>query len=611
MTDSPATAGQPTLTRLARAFVWVAVPTLLFVHLFVTFRGLSGAPGMEQAQLARELARGHGFHTLFIRPYAWRQALDHGRETSVLEMRDTFSPPLQPLLLAPVFKAFEPFWGFDKDRSVYVMDRVVAAIGLLFFLGSAGLAWGLARRLFDENVAGWTFVTILACQFLWDVARSGLPQMQALFFFTFALDQFSRGLQRDVEGRSALGPACLAGIAGALLVLTHWMGLWLVLGLAAAVAWQLRPRVTCTALVLLPAMAALAAWGLRNQAVCGDLFGSLKATTQAALTLGSDTWLLRDFSAKSPPASAGFLMKKISTNLCAQVQDIYGHLGAMLPAALFFLALLHPFRRPDVRRLAYCLGLIWLSAAFGMALIGLPLKESDPGQVHVLFLPVAAIFGFAFLAVLRGRLAAQLPHPGWWSRHGLAAAACALSALPMLTTLPTELTQGLGAKGEFAHWPPYLPRQIHKIASYANSNEIVLTDIPWAVAWYADRTAAWLPIERRQFDEMRDLASQQGVGIAGFLMTPESLRAGRTAGIFTGEYRDWTRLAMRGIGAGLGVDLMAQDNFPYREFLPLAAQPGAEPGRFAAEMVFMSGHRRWESPSDTGAGKHAAAASAR
>ena len=33
----------------------------------------------------------------------------------------------------------------------------------------------MARRLFDDTVAGWTFVTLLACQLLWDVARSGLP----------------------------------------------------------------------------------------------------------------------------------------------------------------------------------------------------------------------------------------------------------------------------------------------------------------------------------------------------------------------------------------------------------------------------------------------------
>jgi hypothetical protein len=590
---------------LTRACVSVAVPTLVFVQLFVTFRGLSDPMGMEHAQVARELARGRGFHTLTVRPYAWRQWLDHGKTGAPMEMSDTFTPPLQPLLLAPLFKAFESFWPFNEsdddtenDKSIYFMDRVVAALGLLFFLGAAGMAWLTARRMFDATIAGWMFVTLLVSQFLWDVARSGLPQMMVLFFFSVALEQFFRALERRANGGGTTGHVLIVGLMGALIVMSHWMGAWLVLGLASAAAWQFRPRFLSAALVLVPAVLAFAAWSLRNQAVCGEPFGSFKGTLQATLVYASDSWLLRDFSGNIPAASADFVIRKMMTNFTSQVQNFYAHCGAVFPAALFFVALFHPFRRAEVRAFGWSLGMVWMCAAAGMSLTGLPLEEKDSNQLHSLFVPAMASFGIAFLAVLWGRLGVHHKRSGWWSRHGLAAAACFVTALPMLTTLPTELTSGLNHKDKFAHWPPYMPRQIHKVATFTREDEIVFTDMPRAVAWYADRTAVWLPMDRKQFDEMRALAEKGGTKIAGILMTPISLRADTVADVFTGEYHDWARLAFRGIVAGFGTDLMSQVDFPYREFIPLAGRPGNEAGRFVAEMTFMSDRKRWEKLSE-------------
>ena len=55
---------------LLRVAVYGAAVVLALLHVFVTFRGLSSATGMEQAQLAREIARGNGYQTKVMRPYA-------------------------------------------------------------------------------------------------------------------------------------------------------------------------------------------------------------------------------------------------------------------------------------------------------------------------------------------------------------------------------------------------------------------------------------------------------------------------------------------------------------------------------------------------------------
>ena len=214
-----------------------------------------------------------------------------------------------------------------------------------------------------------------------------------------------------------------------------------------------------------------------------------------------------------------------------------------------------------------------------------------------------APYGFAFLAVLWGRLGFQGFRGGWWSRHGLAATAFAITTLPMLLSLATEVTQGLRHKDQFAQWPPYMPKQISKIGSFTLENELVMTDMPWAVAWYADRPGVWLPVEKSEFPEMKKAAEQRGAAIAGILMSPLSLHAEHVADIFSGEYRDWAAPAMRGILLGFGVDVMAQES-PYRYFLPLAGQSNDK--RFVAEMLFMSDRKRWEPGGgvEPEAGKH-------
>ena len=65
MSKPPTPSASPRLFRLA--FYALAIG-LALIHVFITFRGLSTAAGMEQAQLAREIARGNGYQTKVIRP---------------------------------------------------------------------------------------------------------------------------------------------------------------------------------------------------------------------------------------------------------------------------------------------------------------------------------------------------------------------------------------------------------------------------------------------------------------------------------------------------------------------------------------------------------------
>ncbi|WP_050031195.1 hypothetical protein [Verrucomicrobium sp. BvORR034] len=563
---------------------------LFFVQLFATFRGISSPATMDAAQVAREIARGNGFHTKLIRPYAWQQQLKAGKDAPLEQMVDTHQPPLPTLLMVPMMQAFKGHWEFPESSRIYPLDRVIVGASLLLFVASIGLAYLTVQRVFDAWIAGWTVILMLLCQYFWEVGRSGLTPMMLLFFFNLALYWLVGAMEAVEEGRPGVARYAVGlGLVTACMVMTHWMALWLMLGLTVAAAIWLRPRALALA-VLLPSVLVLAAWGWRNQMVGGDALGSSKAMLQAALMMPGDTWLLRDFSGTSPPVDVGFLLRKTLSNLIDQLGTLYLHLGSILPAGLFFLALLHPFKRGETRNLRWALAIVWGMALVGMSIVGLPEKEFDENQMHQIFIPLFAAYGLAFLTVLWARLG--FTHAGWWGKNALVVTAVLISILPMARSLPLEVLAGLYNKGQFAHWPPYLPDRIAKVRDFVGEKELVYTDMPWAVAWYADRKAVWLPMEVAQFNEMRDRSKAHGEEVAGMLFTPFSSRVSNVTDVFSSEYRAWAPEVYRGSGIGLGLDTLSTGTFPYKEIFPLAGQPVGT--RFLVQMAFMSDRRRWE-----------------
>ena len=87
--------------------LWIGIVIIAMIQIFLSFRGLDSPMGMDQAQIARELARGNGFSTKFIRPMAAQQLLGAGKDFNLSHVPDVSQAPLQPILWAPLFKLAE------------------------------------------------------------------------------------------------------------------------------------------------------------------------------------------------------------------------------------------------------------------------------------------------------------------------------------------------------------------------------------------------------------------------------------------------------------------------------------------------------------------------
>ena len=77
-------------------------------------------------------------------------------------------------------------------------------------------------------------------------------------------------------------------------------------------------------------------------------------------------------------------------------------------------------------------------------------------------------------------------------------------------------------------------------------DEIIATVMPWAVAWYADRRAVWLPDTISHYNELSDYKVLGGP-INGMYLTPISGGQNKLHDILKGEYKDWAAVVLRSV----------------------------------------------------------------
>jgi hypothetical protein len=580
---------QANSNRALTAALYALVAGLAFLYVFITYPGLASPAGMDQAQVARELARGNGYSTLLLRPQALRQLADSKLLPEKLErLPETFHPPLQPLLWAAVFKPLQAFWPADPNRTVYLMDRVVASIGVVWLVLTMMLAQDIARRLFDANIGMLTLCSLVASSSMWKLAVSGSPVVPLLFFTTLALH-----LLTLIAGRAAGGAGVSMGLYFALaisvtgMVASHWMAWPLVVGMLVAVSFYFpgqRPAVgAISALCLL----LLGCWCWRCYTLTGDPLGAAKSTLLSCVGAESEFGVMRDFDRGAQTVFLDAVVRKLSRNSMEQINSVLSYLAGVVPAFLFFLSMLHRFRRQDVQMIRAVICCMWITATTAMCLVGLPQKEMDDNQVHVVLVPVLAAFGMAGMAVMWARLKPGLA--GFWTQKGYAVILLVLTAWPMAMTLPQNLRIGLFRKNELMNWPPYAPSRLSQLTKMTTENEAIVADAPWSVAWYADRSSVWLPTTQLQFGQVQTLLRDHGMKVAGMLFSPWSTKDYTLSTQPGGEYSQWNDLVFRGPVLGLGVDLgmAVKDRLSFGVPYTLAGLPGSE-GQMARGLVFYS-----------------------
>jgi len=539
---------------IRRSLFLVVLVILTLGNLFTLFKGLNSPQAMDQAQIAREIARGNGFTTKMIRPVAYYQAEKaEKRAVALVGFQDTYHSPLNPLLNAAVLKmigADSPdAWQMSETEMVYPLDRVIAGVCTVFFLMAIGVNYLLISRIFDAKIAGVCAILMLFCETFWNYSLSGLPQMLMLLLFSCGMYFVYRAVEAATEGRIAMTPALLAGVFFTLLALTHWMTVWIALGYIIFAAVAFRPRgivgLTILALIIIAAVGPM----LRNQAITGSPFGTAFLTLYNGLGSGAEVNVMRNIDLEAEPLVLEGLLSKILRTTLLQATDVVPLLAGIVVAPLFFLSLLHPFKRKSIAIFRWGILLMWITTAIGLAFFGVSTQSLDPNQLHLLFAPIMVAYGLAFISILWSRLEFVSTTPALRNLHHYIVVV--ICALPLVLSLPTKVRIGMHVRdrGGIPQWPPYYAPALHSttngVRGWVAENQVVVSDQPWAVAWYADRISIWLPPTREGFAKLETVASDLQTPVAGILISPSSHGSGPISEVAT-RYKDFAPLVLDG-----------------------------------------------------------------
>lgn len=537
--QAAAVGGMNAAILVRRLLFFVLLFGLVFFYLVLTFKGLTAADGIDSAQLGREIARGNGFTTKVVRPAAvWQVEQNElknpgvsGDNLNLDSFTDTYNAPLLPYVYSVALKLvggtnFDQFQLVEDARTIYRLDRVIAAVCIICFLISLGVNYLLISRIFDVKIAGVTVILMAVCDLMWRFTHTGLPQMLLLLLFSCAMFFMHQALERTIEGRSSLVPVLIAAVFFTLMVLTKWLTIWLVLGAIVYALFTLRPR-GVAAIVFVVSLVVGCGFSLfKNYEQTGtfsgaaglSLYGGIIETEAGIMRTGDpsdDTYAIA-YNIKS-------LLTSTATNFLRQITGLFTNLGSIVAAPLFFLALLHPFKRAAISRFRWGILVVWVMGAIGMAIYGIGTKATSPNQLHILFAPLMAAYGLAFLSIVWSKL--DIAAGSGFQRYGHFAIVVLLSAGPFVFSTPKAFKNAVtqGADREYPVWPPYWPPLLSKtLHNSTEEDEIVVSDQPWAVAWYADRISYWLPRRITEFEDIESIAKDQKMSVAGILVTPSS-----------------------------------------------------------------------------------------
>ncbi len=582
---------QGSLARYLRgAVIAVVIIAVALVFLGWKFRGFLVPEAMDQAQVAREISRGHGWSTQFIRPLAvWQIEKNLGTQAlPKTNFPDTFNAPLPPLANALAVKMAGDKMELKQGEYIAPAERYIVAFSMLFFLGSLVIQYLLLRRLFDARLAFWAVTLTLVSDLCWQFTLTGLPQMLMLLIFNSGLYALMRAVEANLgfdqpatamseEGMvlvrptmgSVLGWSALTGFFFALLTLSHGVAAWFFVGLLAFAGVHFRRRPAAVLVMLAVFAVMVTPWIVRNSHVSGHPFGVAGYTLYDSIAGSTADRMRATDGPKTEDVQPTYFRTKIQDGITAQIGRLSSTLGNNLLALAFFVCLLHSFRRPGVNALRNALLVIFLFAVFGMALLGNvsePFTPLGANQLGVLFLPMMLGFGLAFVLVLFSRREEALSSV---ARLVLFTVLFVVSGLPLLFSLLPHSSPPF-------QYPPYFEPGINRLNGWMKDNEIVASDMPWAVAWYADRKSLWIPDKFSRLMGLSDEAKLPGV-VGGVLLTPISRNTPLFTGVLKGEYQEYQQLIFGRADMPF---------FPFHEGLLVMGDP--------AGYLFFSDTRRWD-----------------
>ncbi|MEI7728474.1 MAG: glycosyltransferase family 39 protein [Verrucomicrobiota bacterium] len=575
----------------------LGVTALAVVYDFRAYRGFATIEAMDTAQLARNLAEGKGYTTLCIRPFSLCLLQKHANQDLEDLLRrlppdrtkwtpdqqakadalvkpaqlttphpDISNPPGYPFALAGLM-LLVPF-EYTIDPSVrfqmYQPELVIAIFNQILFFLAVWMLVGLARRLLDDTAAWFCALTVLGSELWWRFTLSGHSTVLLLVIFlgiVWCLVWLEHGAEQLMNiWKMLLLAVVLGGLAGAGMLTRYAFG-WLLIPVLLFMGSFLGTRrlllcgVTCVVFC-----ATVSPWLARNYELTGTLFGTAGYSVHEGTYSFPDTRLVRSADPDFSRVDVSDIPDKLLTNLRTMVTNDLPRFGGSWVTAFFLVGLLLPFKSTSLSRLRYFLAFCLLTFILAQCLGRTHLSEESPEvnseNLLIILAPLVFLYGTALFFVL----VSQSRIGGWEVRPVFMAAYLGMAWLP--------LGLGLSARTSPVAYPPYNPPVIQTVSHWMQPGDLMMSDMPWAVAWYGHRTCLWLSLNSEQ--EFQFLHKQRRIN--ALYLTARTLDNRFITQWVRGENQGWgafiaESLLRREVPEGFPLTKAFADLFPEQLFL--------------------------------------------
>ncbi|MGQ9454981.1 MAG: ArnT family glycosyltransferase [Armatimonadota bacterium] len=462
-----------------------------------TFELLLDRESLDVAQIARSIAEGQGFTTLFLRPL--NVGLLAGSGDPTVELNHA---PLYPYTLAVAFKLRSP------------SDQVAVWVSLVFLFATLVATHFLGKVIFDWRTGLLAASALGISAHVLRVGTLGQEWTMAAFWFSLllilvALHHRSAMVERPLAGAffAAAGALCCT-----LLYLTHHV--FIVLAIPAAVYFGVTGswRKVHLSVFLVVLVLSAAPWAYRNYLTTGVPILGVNAWDLMACTDAYPGDVIYRSSSEDVRSLSTLLLfpiehfhafaRKLIDGSSEQFMAFVSLIGIAV-SGFMVVSSLYRFKNPTanaVRGLAY--GLVPLGI-LAMALYKL--------QKHavIIFAPLAAVYGASYFLLL---LDAKKLHP-FYRRvlvGGFLFLAGYQTIAPIFWRMPWE--DNVNANKPAHVYFAMLGERGTRVPIY--------TDTPWIPAWRSKCLSAWLPVADADFD----MLSAVGFPLQVIVLTPESDR---------------------------------------------------------------------------------------
>jgi hypothetical protein len=472
----------------------VGLTVLQGIYYRRAFVPVTGRTATDMAQVARNIANGHGFVTNFVRPL--NVTLKEGELTSVPELN---SGPVYPYALSLLFRLKSP------------SDQVVDWTSLGFLSLTVIATFVLGAKLFDWKTGMVAAAALGLSAGALNAGLSGTAVTMTALEFTLLLIVVALHHQASAEGRrkAAIAWAALSGLLVAALYATNYIYAFAIVPVILYFVVTRPFGKWSTIVFLLAAIVLMAPLAYRNAQQTGFPVLGIRAWDLMVDTqkFPADT-LIRstDPTHRSPICPLMFPVENFPSFAQKLVDGCVKNLSA-LPSVLGLAALsaalvsvLYRFKKPAANAVR---GLMYFMGPVMIAVFALYCESVDS---VLIFAPVMTVFAANYFLLL---VEAKRLHP--FFGRALVAGFLLITAMQSAVTLVWRATDD----------PNKHPAAANKFFTEAGSRgarALVYTDMPWMAAWRTTSPAVWLPIK----DEDVQALESKGLRMHFIVLTPES-----------------------------------------------------------------------------------------